>query len=392
MGHLRPGMPIRKRAQKAVGSDVLDASELTSFYSKVEHHVNTQYPGMGPDELDAEERHWPSAWSQFASAQALHTFASNGDGSREAAIRASEWLLGNADLDNDGTPGYGVPIPRRLFGRTEAVQPQVPHCVPTADSARALLDTYLVTKDARYVEHAAACIRSYAPFRNDHYHGICFRFIRTSEIPYEAINASALMAAQALRVANTNEDPDLRELAEQAFLHVISQAQGGPDCPLWPYQGDVRPNPFRPKRPNDLLHEAYIVRALADYIIWGGRHAEALRPGGLLRCLNRFIVDGQIREMPMDFTSTRQHRDPGVLERRARLGAVANALEASIILEGELGVEPVTSRALMRELEWRVQEDPWIGYPRHSTAVLRSIACCLAMATRRGEGWGMKVL
>lgn len=351
-----------------------------ALHKKILSGMSSYEPGFGRDALDSGKKQWPSAWGQYASAEALRFRATGEEEALGNAQAAAQWLMEHADEDGDGVPGYGVPVARRLFKLVDVIPAHTPHAVPTSLAMRGLLDVYELDGDPVWLKLALRCVGGLWDYRNDTWDYSCFHFVRWAGASFEVVNANALVAAQILRLGGWSGDEELTKMAEKAFRHVFTHATGSKDCPKWWYQGDVRPDLLRPKRPNDVMHEMYILGALIDYKLKGGENERAVHASGLWNNVGRFVRKDGVRELPVDFTSVRPSGSEKVspMERSARLGGLAAAVEVSALLEIFLGPDERTN-TLALELEARISNDSWFQYPRHATACLRAVATLRAV-------------
>src|SRR5690606_29961276 len=81
--------------------------------------------------------------------------------------RAADWLIANIDLNQNGTPGWGLPFPWDAF-RDGSVNPaHTEYGITTALAVQGLIDFYEATEEESYLSAAVSALAAYATeFRN----------------------------------------------------------------------------------------------------------------------------------------------------------------------------------------------------------------------------------
>jgi len=343
----------------------LDELRGVSLYIRTLALFKEDRPGYGID-TGAEETAYdhPMAYALYASAEARRFLVTRDIFALENANRAANWLRNHGALAETGDIGWGLPYAWDAFSEGTINPPNTVYTITTALGIMALLDTYEACRVASTKEELSCedfldiAIQAARTFLNGHFDQISsdeivFWYSSLEQDSYHVLNVSSMFAGQLQRLAQYISSPNERtvfeEFADRAIQYVLHRMivdeQG--NC-YWHYFGDKKPHNVA-NRSNDLVHEAYTIFGITEYVAYGGRLAESVDLGLLLESLKLFLgVDDVIYEFPKcwDF-------GPGKAEvryRPARLWGVGFALFVASYIEQLLGYDRRISSALFQGL------------------------------------------
>lgn len=310
---------------------------LLDVYTNTLNLFNKTSPGYG-FVVEAEnkgELHCPVAYALFASAEAHRFRITNEKSALNNAINAALWLAENPDLDNDGEVGWGVPYAWDP-GNIGYNNPEHTVCaVPTALGIQALLDTYEVGINSersrevfRFLGSAVEAAKTFINGRFDiNKDGLIFWFSKYQRDSYHVINASALLTGQLQRLSNcldTSFSYELSELATLSVKYIQYHLKFQDGYPYWMYFGGKLPwssvKRKKNNKPNDLVHEMFILQGLLDYKNYGGRWSHTIDDGRLISGIAKYVYLDKVCEFPYQYAHEKSR------ERWARLWGVGHAL------------------------------------------------------------------
>jgi hypothetical protein len=196
---------------------------------------------------------------------------------REAAF----WLLDNADLDQDGKPGWGLPFAWDAFGDGSVNPPDQPYTIDTAIVAIGLLDTLdvegfwspeekQVIIDTLREAFSRWCREVWVQDASgDSY----FMYSTNIADHYFVVNVSSMFVGALQRflsgygyVLDRDEMTLYTQCADSVAGSIVDKVSMVSGAPFWPYLE----SPLLPSAPNDLVHHAYIVFGMEMYRYYGG--------------------------------------------------------------------------------------------------------------------------
>lgn len=286
-----------------------------SYYSDLLAQFPEDHQGKGLEPFESVGFvHQPKTYALIVSAETLHLLAIPNDESRRRIRKAVRWLLDNADLDNDGIPGWGFPYAWDAFGDGTLTPAYTPYTIDTAFVLLGLLDALKIQSLWTDVERLEIlnvikqiCVQWSKDTWSDTPKGGFFWYSRSAFDAHFVTNVSAMFAAALWRTITEHRDVFsdseyqlIQTRVDEAMSEIASQVIWRNDTPFWNYI--PVPNSLNQDKPNDLLHHVYILWSTEIY-----RQSE--RPvklpwslGQALDSLNHFWREGEIYDFPQDVT------------------------------------------------------------------------------------------
>ncbi len=371
-------------------------------------------PGFGLDTGVSDTPHeYPMAYALYASAEARRFLTTRDPAAFENAIRAAEWLIDHRDLAGNGDVGWGLPWPWDAFGDGTTNPPHTVYTITTALVIEALLDVFDACRCAQVANKEQICshligtaLQAADTFLEGHFDyyensdEVVFWYSHSPEDSYHVLNVTSMFVGELQRLSRYVESREkrivLELMADRGARYILNRTNiDEKGNPFWYYLGDKRPsNAF--VRPNDLVHESYLVYGLANYAIYGGRLATRIDLFKLLLSLNRFLDDeNRAYEFPRNWNPSPDREE--LRHRPARLWGVGYALFVSAYIEDYLGLNPSLSVRLLYALRPYWSGQGWSFrpgetspfYPRQVAHVLVGLSSLLfptVKAPECGEG------
>lgn len=312
----------------------------------------TDYPGH-------TEAHVPKSYAKILLAE----LERNRNGMRpdlpNLGPAAGRWLLDNADLDNDGVVGWGVPIAWDAYGDGSENPADTTYTISTAIVVDALLDW--MEQDPRspgseILSMVEAALRPFSDPEMRSPSGLAPYSFVSSDMQYDTFNPAAYLAGQLQRFSRITKDAGLadglRVAADATVQALIAHRKVNPKTGSWYWHYSVQEDVT-----NDLPHASYIVHGLSEYARFGGAFADELDIEAAVDHLNEFEQEptnefmGYIRGWPLLQEN---------IDRAARTYDIGMAM--SLICE--LDQTSQLPQRLARELEkYRTKEGAYLKYP-----------------------------
>jgi hypothetical protein len=285
------------------------------YYSDLLAQFPEDHQGEGPEPSgQVGIVHQPKTYALIVSAETLRLLAFPNDESRRRIRKAVRWLLDNADLDNDGIPGWGFPYAWDAFGDGTLTPAYTPYTIDTAFVLLGLLDALKIQSfwaDAERWEILnvirEVCVQWSEDTWSDTARGGFFWYSRSAFDAHFVTNVSAMFAAALLRAITEQKDVFLdpehqlvQTHVDKAIEAIVSQVIWHNDAPFWNYI--PVPNSFNQDKLNDLLHHIYILWSAELYRLSGQHIMLPWSLGQALDSLNRFWREGEIYDFPQDVT------------------------------------------------------------------------------------------
>lgn len=354
-------------------------------------------PGYGADVSCTSELHdQPKAYCLYASAEARRFAATREPTALGNAMRAADWLVENADLDNDGVIGWGLPFAWDAGADGSLNSANTEYAIETAMGIQALLDVRDVLDPVAYRERRSAYIgtslaaaQTYAAAHTIRVaDGIVFRYSSENADSYHVLNVTAMIAGQLQRLSRcvpAREAEQLETLSDAAIAYIAARAVTTDGVPFWLYYGAELPASRQDNNlPNDMQHESYILQGILDYQLNEGHLGVLFSPHVLLANLQRFLTAKKVvlfprgYEYPLNLANT--------LDRWPELWRIAYALHVAVRLEEALGLNAgaVSSTLAANLLDaYRGRNGDWLyspddprpcSYPRQLAFVLLGLS------------------
>lgn len=287
------------------------------LYQKTLEAFDPERPGYSLDASATDQKlDHPMAYALFASAEAKRYQLTQDQKALDNSLNAIKWLIDNKISKDNGTSiGWGLPFAWDAFGDGSTNSEDTIYGITTALVIQSLLDVYEVSLERKeknisyideldlirlsYLASNVFIAKSYEKIPNKE--EIVFWYSDQKEDNYHVLNVSAMLAGQIQRLSqyvDIKQSEKLKVIADQAILYILHEAQKDEQGRVfWLYGGDSWPE-GRLNRPNDLVHEAYVIQGLLDYKRYKGTHAEKISLNALYESLERFLDDHQIYEFP----------------------------------------------------------------------------------------------
>lgn len=236
-------------------------------------------PGLGRDLYREEVEEHAMAYGLYASAAAML-------GMTEQARIAADWLVENPSKTE--VVGWGLPFAWDAFG-DDSVNPETTiYGVTTAIAVRGLLDVYELTGDMIYRDIAIQALEDYVPYFHESEHGGYFGYSDSRFDQVDTHNISGILMGQYARAVPYDMENRYREITDKLRSHLDRHREFVDGHYYWRYSERV-------KRPNDLVHAAYIVQGYLDYARFVDNSLD-LDP--VVEYLDRFFDGNSVYEFP----------------------------------------------------------------------------------------------
>lgn len=340
----------------------------SSYYSDLLAQFPEDHQGEGPEPSEqVGSVHQPKTYALIASAETLRLLASPNNESRRRIRKAVQWLLDNADLDNDGIPGWGFPYAWDAFGDGTLTPAYTPYTIDTAFVLLGLLDALKIQSfwtDAERLEILnvirKVCVQWSEDTWSDTAEGGFFWYSRSVFDAHFVTNVSAMFSAALWRAITEHRDvfsdseyQFIQTRVNKAMAEIVSQVIWRNDAPYWNYLAS--PSSFKqdkPNEPNDLLHHVYILWSAEIYRPYGQQYIRL--PWSLSQALNslsRFWREGKVYDFPQDVTYEAEQKSfndrPAsirglgmLLAFYSRWGSYQKAIETFNIIDRDYGPFP----------------------------------------------------
>jgi hypothetical protein len=302
--------PVRPQELRARGQNGLRCPSQTYLDLLTKFPEDRQGEGLEP--LWPGIAHQPMTYGLVLSSEVLHYHSCPNEASRRRIRLAVQWLLDNADLDEDGLPGWGLPMAWDAFGDGTVNPENQPYTVTTAVVLEGLLDALSIPffwTDAERSSVRTLLVQASLRWCQDVWtqdaFGGFFWYSPNHNDAHFVLNSAAMFLGSAQRTLF--EQGDAFSDAERQFVQsrvdeaargIISQVTWRDGAPFWIYASI----PLQSARPNDLVHHAYILWGMENYRSFGGQVTIPWSSQQASESLTRFWKDGVIHEWPQDVT------------------------------------------------------------------------------------------
>lgn len=205
---------------------------------------------------------------------------------------AGRWLLDNADLNEDGAIGWGLPVAWDAYGDGSENPAGTVYAISTGIAADALMSWMEVDPEApskEIVETLSTALDNFAraPTTPD---GLIPYSLEPSDRPYDTFNSAAYVAGQMQRFARYAPDPTLaKRLTDSADATVASLVRNHRMSPAnsWYWRYSIQED-----NANDMPHASYIIEGMGTYVREGGALAAKVDMPRVVSHLHDFFADG----------------------------------------------------------------------------------------------------
>lgn len=273
------------------GSDgVLDPARADAAYLDLRVRLDPAFPGRGiADYPGFPVADVPKAYAMIMLAE-ITKRAKNPVHDLDLAAVSGRWLIQHADEDEDGVPGWGVPVAWDAYGDRSVNPVNTEYSISTGIVVRALLDWLdadpLAPREAIEEQVSAALSRWASPDLRSPA-GLLPYSLVVADRRYDTFNPAAYLAGQMQRYSQKAK-PELAERLRAAadatmsalLRHKLDDPNGD-----WYWQYSVQE-----AVPNDMAHAVYIMEGVRAYVTHGGKLGERFdlsRISGHLRAFLR---------------------------------------------------------------------------------------------------------
>lgn len=204
---------------------------------------------------------------------------------------AGRWLLDNADLDDDGVVGWGVPVAWDAYGDGSENPADTAYTISTAIVVDALLNWMQAdpkAPGARIVSTVEKALRPFAGMTFRSPSGMFSYSFTPSDRPYDTFNPAAYLAGQMQRFSRLTHDETfaagLRNAADATMAALIAEHRINQLTGSWYWTYSIQEEVT-----NDLPHASYIIDGILQYVENGGRLAEGFDIDAVQAHLHEFI-------------------------------------------------------------------------------------------------------
>jgi hypothetical protein len=296
----------------ALAAEAPDRSTIRKAYKELIAKFPEERQGFGVDKFLEATEEQPMTYGLVLSAEAIRLKNDPNDESRRRVKKATVWLLKNQDLDRDGKPGWGLPQPWDAWADGTRNPGNQPYTITTAICLNGLLDSLAVTGLWTNAERNGIrdlmkrivlrwCNEVWSPG----YGGGFFWYSPAKQDEAFGINAPAMFLSSITRFLteqaddlSAEEHQLIQDRADALVRAIVNTVQLREKAPFWRYA--PLPNRFHNDRPNDLLHQAYILWGTETYRDCGGRVKLPWTRAQAVESIDRYWRDGRMWEYPQD--------------------------------------------------------------------------------------------
>lgn len=407
-GPTRPAFVLRARllglfvlvpfaASTALGADP-PPLEFAAAYHQLLALFPEEHAGRGIDRGDAKGvvADHPMTYGLVLSAESLrHRVEPTAEGRRRVRA-AARWLCDNSRLGADGKPGWGLPYAWNERPRDTS------YTITTAIVVEGLLDA--LEADVGWTAEESAAIVALMRAVNERWctdlwiegqGGGYFCYCDHDALPCAfCVNAPAMFLGSLARFVHDHAAAipvDQRRLfvsrGDALAAASVATATLRDGAPYWDYITAPH-NPVKFQRPNDLIHQAYILWGLETYRDHGGAVPLPWTRDQAVESLDRFWKDGTMRFFAQDEATIKPgaREDPAnlwgagmLLACYARWDAPEKSRRCFDAILADYGPFP-----RMRVLPASASDDE-TSYPRDNAHVLFGLAHVLARSRARPD-------
>jgi len=253
--------------------------EKARLYEALLSKFPMDHQGLG---LDAAQKpgltEQPMTYALVLSSEAIHNRSNPNAESKLRIEKALDWLITNQDLNHDGIPGWGLPLPWDAFSDGTINGPNHPYTITTSIVLNSFLDVLdvpnLVTTDQRNTIKeliGKVMVHWCNHLWSKGYGGGYFWYSPHSWDNIFSINAPAMFLGSMARYLKSYADELPRvdyqlieSRADDLAKAIVATVKLRHGLPFWDY--DPIPNKFNNRQvENDLVHQVYILWGVELY-------------------------------------------------------------------------------------------------------------------------------
>jgi len=266
-------------------------------------NLNHDYPGRGLADYPSDESvDVPKGYAMIllgAEAEAkLRKLGSIND----LGTKAGNWLIENADANDDGIIGWGVPVAWDAYGDGSINPENTEYSISTAIVVDALLGWLNYVDDEKKQIIMDLVEKAFTPYFLDTMRtpaGLLPYSLLHQDRKYDTFNSAVYLAAQMQRFSTLVVSPELKrklqDAADATMAALLEHKKKAPNNGSWYWNYSIQEN-----NPNDLPHAGYIIEGVLVYIENNGRLASRFDQKRIFgHLMDFFEKEGKVRSMPI---------------------------------------------------------------------------------------------
>lgn len=269
---------------------------------KVMLSIDLEHPGRGMADYPSDEpADVPKSYAMILLGAIEEAREKHLKEVNELGKKAGDWLLENADANQNGIIGWGVPIAWDAYGDGSVNPENTEYSISTAIAVDALLgwsayvDEQKAAKILRLVEQA---LEPYLSESMRTPSGLLPYSLLAQDRVYDTFNSAVYLAGQMQRFSTFTQSVELKKklqsAADATMVALIDNRKLAQDSGSWYWNYSIQE-----ENPNDLPHAGYIVEGVLTYIDSQGRVGSSFdRQKVFQHLMDFFGVDGKVRGWP----------------------------------------------------------------------------------------------
>jgi hypothetical protein len=241
-------------------------------YGNILEGFDSASPGKGVDVFNDESRDRPMAYGLILSAEANRFKATEEVEAKQNALACLDWLMNNADKNENGIHGYGLADSWDAFTDGSVNPAHHEYTITTALAVKGMIDWLEIEEDSAFRSQIMNTIEDcFSPFADETFYSsisIPGYSIGEEDLSYNVFNPAVFLAGEMQRYSQLHESSEMASVLESKASQIISiteqHALTDPDGNYyWNYGVEV-------ERPNDLVHACYVIEGFRTYRDFGG--------------------------------------------------------------------------------------------------------------------------
>ena len=280
-------------------------AEAAADYERLLSVFPEEHAGRGLDPEGVVD-HQPMTYGLVLAAESLRARRTSNEAARRRVRLTARWLIDHRDLNRDGKPGWGLPQTWDAFGDGTTNPAHTSYTITTAIVLEGLIDALEIpqlwtTDELRELRELVrdVLLRWSREMWLDGFGGGYFQYSEQSHDDHFSINAPAMMLSPQARFLThhagdlSHEERNLLQRRLDALATaIVKTVQLRDGCPFWDYL--PQPNKLKSRRPNDAVHQAYILWGMETYREQGGAVVPTWTRAQAMNSIEKFWRDHQL--------------------------------------------------------------------------------------------------
>lgn len=264
--------------------------------------LDPEYPGRGLADYPSDES------TDIPKGYAMILLGAQAEAKRENSnindlgVKAGDWLIENADANNNGIIGWGVPIAWDAYGDGSINPENTEYTISTAIVVDALLGWLDYVDDEKkqiILDLIDEALMPYLEANMSTPAGLLPYSLMVNDREYDTFNSAVYLAGQMQRYSEIVISSELREelksTANKTIAALVENKNIYSKTGSWYWDYSIQET-----NPNDLPHAGYIIEGVFTYIEYNGDLASDLDKDKIFNHLMDFLEnDGQVRGWPV---------------------------------------------------------------------------------------------